>query len=482
MAGPACAVNSKGVEESITALAAQGLSFGVHVVLSASRWAEIRPSLKDQIGTRIELRLGDPADSEVDRKRAQQVPRDRPGRGLSREGLHMLIALPGEGVEVRRDGGLVAPPIPLLPARVEYEELVASDELNAGILLGVDERRLQPVAVDFERSPHLLILGDNDCGKTTALRMLCREIVRTKTAAQAQLLIVDFRRTLLGVVESEHLGGYAMSPAALQALLPGLVESLRRRMPPPDVSQAQLLARSWWSGPDLYVVVDDYDLVATSTGNPLLAVLEYLPYATDLGLHVIVARRSGGAARALFEPLLAGLRDLGCMAIDDERTSGRRPAVGVEPSGPAAAGPRRPGHWRRRRGTARPGGLESAAMSSHRAVIEAGPGSIRRLCCGTEVLGECDDERRGTGVRSTIRWRWWTSGRLPSIAVAAALRSLVAGMQRSARRCGRRASRRGGRRRGWAWLPLRAARGRALDADDVAVHPRSWLLSRASSE
>src|SRR5258705_5404572 len=62
------------LEESITALAVQGLSFGVHVVLSASRWAEIRPSLKDQIGTRIELRLGHPADSELDRKQAQRVP------------------------------------------------------------------------------------------------------------------------------------------------------------------------------------------------------------------------------------------------------------------------------------------------------------------------------------------------------------------------------------------------------------------------
>jgi DNA segregation ATPase FtsK/SpoIIIE, S-DNA-T family len=62
-------------------------------------------------------------------------------------------------------------------------------------------------------------------------------------------------------------------------------------------------------------LVDDYDLVATRTGNPLTPVLEYLPYARDLGLHLVVARRSGGAARALFEPLLAGLRDLGCMGL-----------------------------------------------------------------------------------------------------------------------------------------------------------------------
>jgi DNA segregation ATPase FtsK/SpoIIIE, S-DNA-T family len=286
--------------------------------LSASRWAEIRPSLKDQIGTRIELRLGDPADSELNRKRAQQVPHDRPGHGLSRDGLHMVISLPTDGDELRRrHGELAAPPIPLLSTHVDHDAVVhrAGDELGARILLGLEERRLQPVPVDFEQHSHLLVLGDNECGKTATLRTLCREIVRTKTAAEAQLLIVDFRRTLLGVVESEHLGGYAMSPAALGALLPGLLDVLGRRMPPPDASQAQLRARSWWSGPDIYIVVDDYDLVATPAGNPLIAMVEYLPHARDLGLHLVVARRSAGAARALFEPLLAGLRDLGCMGL-----------------------------------------------------------------------------------------------------------------------------------------------------------------------
>lgn len=115
----------------------------------------------------------------------------------------------------------------------------------------------------------------------------------THTAARAQLLIVDFRHTLLDVIESEHMGGYVSSPAALGAKLSSLVDLLQARMPAPDVSQAQLRARSWWSGPDIYVVVDDYDLVAVSSGNPLMVLLEYLPHARDLGLHLVVARRSG---------------------------------------------------------------------------------------------------------------------------------------------------------------------------------------------
>lgn len=296
------------LEAAITALAGRGLSFGVHVVLSASRWAEIRPGLRDQLGTRIELRLGDPADSELDRRQAQRVPRDRPGHALIEGGLHALIALP-HGVEPV--DGSAAPPVPVLP------ELMHRDSLPAPAgrcVLGVDERRLATVTMDFDRQPHLLVFGDNGCGKTATLRMLCREIVRTAGAQQAQLLVVDYRRGLLDVVGAEHLGGYAVSAAALGALLPTLLTQLAQRMPGPHVTAAQLRDRSWWSGPQLYLLVDDYDLVAAA-GNPLTPLIEYLAHAGDIGLHLVIARRSGGAARAMYDPLLTALRDLGAMGL-----------------------------------------------------------------------------------------------------------------------------------------------------------------------
>lgn len=321
------------VADSIVALAAQGLSYGVHIVVSATRWAEFRPALKDQLGTRIELRLGDPAESEVDRRQARQVPTDRPGRGLCSDGLHMMIALP-EGATPQR--GPAAPPIPLLPTRVDYHAVVGEHEIR--MVLGVDERQLRAVTMDFGAQPHLLILGDTGCGKTATLRTLCREIVRTHTAAQARLFVVDFRRTLLGVVASDHLGGYAVSPAALDVLITGLAELLHARMPGAEVGQAQLRARSWWTGPEIYLVVDDYDLLTVSAANPLLPVLEYLPYAPDLGLHAIVARRSGGAARALFEPLLATLRDLGCMGMMMSGRAEEGALLGSMPAAPLPPG------------------------------------------------------------------------------------------------------------------------------------------------
>jgi S-DNA-T family DNA segregation ATPase FtsK/SpoIIIE len=146
---------------------------------------------------------------------------------------------------------------------------------------------------------------------------MCRELVRTTTAAQSQLFIVDLRRSLLGVVEPESglLGGYLASADDVGQVMPHLSEQLRRRMPPSNATPAQLRNRSWWSGPDVYLVIDDYDLVCSAAGNPLAPLMELLPHSRDVGMHLLVARRSGGAARAMYEPLLAGLRDSGCMAL-----------------------------------------------------------------------------------------------------------------------------------------------------------------------
>lgn len=304
------------LEGPITAIAAQGLSFGVHVVITASRWAELRPALKDQIGTRIELRLGDPAESEMDRKRARDLAGRPPGRGIAPNKREFAVALPAASTAVDTErlrdrwAPSAAPPVRLLPTRVERDELDSS-----GVLLGVGERELMPIHLDFAEQPHLLVLGEVGSGKTAALRLLCRELVRNNAADDVQLEIVDFRRALLGVVESEHLSGYAMSSSTLTSRLPAILDRLEARTPGEDVTQQQLRTRSWWSGPDIYLIIDDYDLVAGATGNPLTPLADFLPHARDLGLHVIVARRSGGAARAMFDPVLARMRELGCMGL-----------------------------------------------------------------------------------------------------------------------------------------------------------------------
>ncbi|MFI5509365.1 type VII secretion protein EccCb [Mycobacterium sp. NPDC051804] len=315
------------LEGPITAIAAQGLSFGIHVVITASRWAELRPALKDQIATRIELRLGDPAESEMDRRRARDLSGRPPGRGIAPNRREFAIALPrwdgiatadrlAEAITVdtqrlrERWTPSAAPAIQLLPTQIQRADLAAD-----GLLLGIGERELTSVQIDFAEQSHLLVLGEAGCGKTATLRLLCHELVRGNSVDDVQLEIIDFRRTLLGVVESDHLGGYVMSTSSLTSRLPRIIKRLEARMPGEDVTQQQLRARSWWSGPDIYLIIDDYDLVAGATGNPLTPLADFLPHAKDLGLHVVIARRSGGAARAMFDPVLARMRELGCLGL-----------------------------------------------------------------------------------------------------------------------------------------------------------------------
>src|SRR5262245_3943084 len=62
------------LELELQQLASRGLTFGFHVLTASSRWADYRAAIRDLLGTRLELRLGDPMDSEVDRRLAAQVP------------------------------------------------------------------------------------------------------------------------------------------------------------------------------------------------------------------------------------------------------------------------------------------------------------------------------------------------------------------------------------------------------------------------
>ena len=93
-------------------------------------------------------------------------------------------------------------------------------------------------------------------------------------------------------------------------MLKDLATYLENRIPGPDVTPEQLRNRSWWKGAEVFVVVDDYDLVATQQSSPVQALQPLLAQARDVGLHLAVARRSGGASRSLYEPVIQSLRDL----------------------------------------------------------------------------------------------------------------------------------------------------------------------------
>jgi DNA segregation ATPase FtsK/SpoIIIE, S-DNA-T family len=227
------------LETELTELAGLGLHCGVHLVLAANRWAELRPALRENVGGRLELRLNDPLESEVGRAAAASLP-ELPGRGLTQSRLQFQVALPGQPRAILdralpgRDGA-VAPPLRLLPTLVGEEALAtagprvpaADPEPPAGLLFAVEEHRLEVVRLDlFEGSPHLLVLGDGGCGKSSLLRLVANGLAARHPPDEVALVVVDLRRGLLDLAALPNLVGYACSTTTVAQT----VDHLRRQL------------------------------------------------------------------------------------------------------------------------------------------------------------------------------------------------------------------------------------------------------------
>ncbi|GAA0481118.1 type VII secretion protein EccCa [Streptomyces sp. NPDC046215] len=321
------------LEGVVTDVAGRGLGYGIHVVVTASRNMEVRASLKDQLLNRLELRLGDTMDSEFDRKVAANVPAGVPGRGQLPEKLHFMAALPridsdadpetltdGTAAMVRAVGdawtGPRAPGVRLLPRRLRADELPKGFEYpQHGVAFGIDETNLEPVFVDFETDPFFLVFGESESGKTALLRLLAKQITERYGPEEAKIVVGDYRRTLLDVVPDSHLLEYAPIASALTVHANALNGLMERRAPQPDITPQQLRDRSWWTGPRFFVFVDDYELVSTSSGNPLAVLTENLPFARDVGVRFIIARSAAGASRSMFESFMQRVKELGAQGV-----------------------------------------------------------------------------------------------------------------------------------------------------------------------
>ncbi len=317
------------LEGTISDLASRGLGYGVHVIVTMNRWMEMRASVLDAIGGRLELRLNSAMDSMIDRKKAAVIRSNQPGRGLHPSTLVFQVGLPRlDGKDTidslsaatkiavdhiaSRWEGWVASAVRLLPTAISLDDLKSlEDTVVPGVLVGLKEKGMSPWHLDLTGAePHFTIYGDSESGKTTFLQTWLTSLCEGHGSDEVQVVLVDYRRTLLGVVPTSHLRGYAASEPAAQELIAALVEDAKARLPGVDVTAQQLRERSWWTGPDVYVVVDDYDLIVSPSGNPLVPLLSLLAQGRDVGLHLVTARRVGGASKMAYEPITARVREV----------------------------------------------------------------------------------------------------------------------------------------------------------------------------
>ncbi|MEZ3162001.1 type VII secretion protein EccCa [Microbacterium sp. BWT-B31] len=309
------------LEGPLTQLLERGGSFGMHVVVTLSRWSELRMNLQGLIGTRLELKLNDPADSQIARKLSASLRADEPGRVLTDEKLFAQIALPllaevddgdiGEALErsaretAARWGGPGAAPIRLLPEDLSPHDLPDALDEPDEIPIGLRQDTMQPVALDLaSRDPHLLVLGDSRCGKTTVLRGVVQGAIDRHSSEELVIGLMDARGDLAGEIPDDYLGGHATSGRQARLLAESIATELEKRQSSRDAS-----------GPRILVIADDFDILAAGGTEPLRPLLPYLASARDLRLNVVVSRPVAGASRAMFDVALQGVRDTGGTAV-----------------------------------------------------------------------------------------------------------------------------------------------------------------------
>ncbi|MFC9288202.1 type VII secretion protein EccCa [Streptomyces sp. NPDC057052] len=318
-------------------LASRGLNYGIHLIVTTTRWVELSAQVRDQAATRLELRMGDPMDSEVDTRKARSVPRTG-GRGITSDSkMHFLAGLPrldgsgslddlGDGVahlvsEVARHWtGAPAPQIRMLPHRLPLAELPAPQGTEGGgmrLPLGIDQDALEPVWHDFSRTPHLIVVGDTESGKTNLLRRVTQGITAHYAPHEAKIIAVDYRRTLVDAVPEEYRIGHVISLDNLKETIEGAARAMKTRVPGADIAPARMRRCDWWTGPRLFILVDDYDMVVGSNTfqSPFEPLFEHLTLGYEMGLHLVVARSAMGAGRGLSDALVRRLDEANNPAV-----------------------------------------------------------------------------------------------------------------------------------------------------------------------
>jgi len=213
-------------EEYLIQISREGGNLGIHIVMTNSGTSSISYKLSTNFKLAIALQMSDKGDYSLIVGRTYGLePSPVNGRGLVKGNppLEFQTALPAEGEsEIERTikiksiigkiskswTGPKAKPIPVMPEIVYYKDLITRDEVKknlarrpACVPLGIEENEMEPCFIDLLETPHLLVAGDIQSGKTTFLQAL------TITLA----LKFSPEKLAIHIFDSSSLGLYALS-------------------------------------------------------------------------------------------------------------------------------------------------------------------------------------------------------------------------------------------------------------------------------
>jgi S-DNA-T family DNA segregation ATPase FtsK/SpoIIIE len=305
-------------------LMAGSANYGVHFITTVTRTLELR-GIEPNSPTVIELHNGD----EIPRVSSPlaKLRRRAPGHAITTDiNLQGLVALPRidanpdpadipagvsalvDLVKQRFDQG--AERLRTLPTSLLRDELGAlvaaadeegderlADKRRLRIALGVREDTLGPAYAEMFREPHLLIAGEAKSGKSEMVGTFCDSVTRRfATQDDAVIVLIDPLRRHLGRVDEKNLFAHIYREDDIVPVMDRLFTELNlaERDLPEGIDKFTRELRSWWQGPEVFIVVDDYHLIADPRGAREPVLYKMLPWVAEeplaRGFHVVLAR------------------------------------------------------------------------------------------------------------------------------------------------------------------------------------------------
>lgn len=324
----------------VVRIAREGLSVGVQLLITAGTNGQpFNLNVQNEIKGRLELKLVQPTEAKNGgRKENEALPEGKPGWGLSRD-VHRFLT--GRPALTNKAGAVISgvaaaykeafkelagitreTQMAQLPAKITLEELREKRVNAADVVLALREKDLMPQVWNFRRTPHLVVVGAPESGKTSFLRTVCRELMDHYEPGEIEFHVIDLRQSLIGATGGEdYTKSYSLTAADARREMLALVERLRERKPPAGTSGLKALHQKFWEGPEVFVVIDNAEL------TPHQNVMEF-PFAPErlgmdsiatladqgamLGLHVIYSAQlnTGYPNMSLQNPLMSKIRNM----------------------------------------------------------------------------------------------------------------------------------------------------------------------------